>query len=179
MLSVTVTLLDKPPYGSPCNSCGLCCIAVQCPVSVALFGEQEICPALVQERDSNRFGCGLMVDTAAFVPDLPTWGGEALTEAFTHLIGAGIGCDGTIEGEESDPVLRLRMRAIAESNLAEASEPARVLIAYFRGEGPAQGGVSRMGGDAEGGSGERSELASGGEAMRPTSSSTQPTKGKR
>jgi hypothetical protein len=25
-------LRPKPAYGDPCNNCGLCCIAVQCPL---------------------------------------------------------------------------------------------------------------------------------------------------
>lgn len=128
-------LLDKPAYGSPCNGCGQCCIAVQCPISLAMFGEQELCPALVHERGSSRFACGLAVDTAAFVPDLPSWGGEALTETFALMIGAGIGCDGTTDEEEANPDLRAQMRQTAEANMLAASPAARELIRYFRSPG--------------------------------------------
>lgn len=29
-----------------CCRCGMCCIAVQCPISFAKYGKQSICPAL-------------------------------------------------------------------------------------------------------------------------------------
>ena len=82
-------LLPKPPYGSPCNGCGMCCIAEQCGISVALFGKQEVCPAL--EQAGRSWACGLVRNTAAHVPDIGAWGGPVLTEAFGLMLGAGTG----------------------------------------------------------------------------------------
>lgn len=126
------TLPEKPPYGSPCNGCGQCCIAQQCPISTALFGEQEICPAL--EYYGQALGCGLIRNTADYVPDLPAWGGELLTEAFGLMIGAGIGCDGTLAGEEPEREgeKREQMRTIALTKIAAASPEAQMLVSYFR-----------------------------------------------
>jgi len=49
--------LAKPPFGSPCNHCGLCCRLELCPVAVIAFPNANLpCPALT---DENR--CGLVL----------------------------------------------------------------------------------------------------------------------
>lgn len=50
---------EKPLYLSPCNGCGQCCLAEQCRVSVIVFGERDLCPALVDAGE--RYACGLIV----------------------------------------------------------------------------------------------------------------------
>jgi len=122
--------LEKPAYGQPCNGCGMCCIAVQCIVSVALFGEQKLCPALTPAGDA--LACGLMIDTAAHVPDVTAWGGKTLTETFALMIGSGIGCDGQAEDEPDDETARLAMFAKANAKIATASPEAQMLVTYFR-----------------------------------------------
>lgn len=126
----TLNLPDKPRYGEPCNGCGMCCIAVQCVVSTALFGEREICPALTQAGRS--LVCGLMIDTAAYVPDTTQWGGKTLTEVFALMIGSGIGCDAQADGEPDNPEARRIMFAAAQSKISNASPEARMLVEYFR-----------------------------------------------
>lgn len=42
---------NKPKEGDPCNGCGVCCLSEQCPVSVEVFGNQELCPALEKTDD--------------------------------------------------------------------------------------------------------------------------------
>lgn len=125
--------LPKPLYGNPCNGCGMCCIAVQCPVSLALFGEQVLCPAL--EQAGTALGCGLMRNTSDYVPDVPSWGGKALTEAFALMIGAGLGCDGADENDsdEQQEAFRPILHARAEAAIKAASPEARELLSYFRG----------------------------------------------
>lgn len=136
---MTPQLPQKPRYGEPCNGCGMCCIAVQCPVSTALFGEQELCPAL--EQAGNALACGLMRNTADYVPDMTAWGGKVLTEALALMIGAGIGCDGQMEGDTDEDRQHARpgMIARAEQAIAKASPEARELLAYFRGATPNPG----------------------------------------
>lgn len=124
--------LDKPAYGQPCNSCGLCCIAQQCPLSKAIFGPRGVCPAL-ERGDGKTLTCGLVRSTGDYVPDLPAWGGAALSEAFALMLGAGVGCDGTMAGEEPDPAAKAGMMAKSIANLAQASPEAATLVAYFRG----------------------------------------------
>lgn len=126
--------LPKPAYGDPCNGCGMCCIAVQCPLSLALFGEQKLCPAL--EQAGRALACGLVRNTADYVPDLPSWGGPALTEAFGLMLGAGAGCDGQEEGEQINPLLRWKIRDRAHQALESASPEAQELVRYFQGPRP-------------------------------------------
>lgn len=56
-----------------------------------------------------------------------------MSEAFALMLGAGLGCDGTIEGEEPTDAARMNMRGMAEIAIAAASPDARELVAYFRG----------------------------------------------
>lgn len=125
-------LPEKPRYGEPCNGCGMCCIAIQCPVSTALFGPQTVCPAL--EQAGSALACGLMINTANYVSDLPAWGGKALTEAFALMIGSGLGCDGADENDtpEQQAAFRPLLHARAEAAIAKASPEARELLTYFR-----------------------------------------------
>lgn len=121
----------KPAYGSPCNGCGMCCIAAQCAISLALFDEQELCPALEQAGDA--LACGLMINTANYVPDLKGLGGKALTETFALILGSGIGCDAQGEGEERPTEgARDQIGLAAEAKIAAASVEARTLVEYFR-----------------------------------------------
>lgn len=129
---LSIGLPAKPAYGQPCNGCGMCCIAVQCPISIALFGDSDVCPALTEA--GNALACGLMIDTGAYVPDMTRWGGKVLTEAFALMIGSGIGCDGLLEGEARDETVRQAMIATANANIAAASPGAAMLVAHFRSE---------------------------------------------
>ena len=123
--------VQKPAYGQPCNGCGLCCIAQQCPLSLAIFGKRGVCPAL-ERGEGKTLTCGLVRSTGDYVADLPAWGGAALSEAFGLLLGAGVGCDGTMGGEEPEAAARAGMTAKAIANLAHASPEAAALVAYFR-----------------------------------------------
>lgn len=135
----STALLPKPEFGQPCNGCGICCMITQCAVSVAMFGEHELCPAL--QKAGRSFACGLMVNTADYVPDITAWGGKTLTETFTLMIGAGIGCDGTLEDDETDEA-HATMLQKAEAKIAAASPEAQMLVAYFRASShqPKEGG---------------------------------------
>lgn len=83
-------LLDKkPPHGSPCNGCGLCCMAMLCDLAMHVFALPQLgrCPALVQTSEDT-FACGLtLIGTA-----------EKRKAALT-LIGSGDGCDARFNGE--------------------------------------------------------------------------------
>lgn len=73
----------KPLFGDPCNGCGLCCIASQCPLSERIFGRVPRCPALLPDGLGG-FGCALLVQVER---------GSAWREAAALMIGAGTGCD--------------------------------------------------------------------------------------
>lgn len=107
---------EKPAYGSPCNGCGLCCIAEQCPVSEQIFGPRDLCPALT--RYGNAYGCGVIAEPARFFR--PT-GREALDrvipEAIAYLLGAGHGCDSEGDDETVTDADRERLRVGLDLNL--------------------------------------------------------------
>jgi hypothetical protein len=91
-----------PGLNSPCNGCGQCCLAKQCPPSLDFFGKHDRCPALSIKGD--RYNCGLLSDTISYVLDadlkairrwIPPVGAEfpEVWEAhFRFIFGGGI-CD--------------------------------------------------------------------------------------
>jgi hypothetical protein len=79
----------KPPHGSPCTACGLCCHIMLCRLALGVFGDQPgPCPALLLDS-ARRSSCGLV----AAATD------AAHRNAALHLIRAGDGCDCRINGE--------------------------------------------------------------------------------
>lgn len=80
----------KPLWGEPCNNCGACCIASQCPLSVILFGERTLCPALVVD------GLGGYVCSVITTDNLP----PAKRRAAAVAIAVGLGCDFTTTPED-------------------------------------------------------------------------------
>jgi hypothetical protein len=90
-------LEKKPKHGSPCNQCGLCCIATVCPLGSIVFGKSNgPCPALEWEGGESR--CGLVTQNTGPV-----------AEAAAHLIGAGTGCDARFNGEPPDMGFYLKL----------------------------------------------------------------------
>jgi hypothetical protein len=86
----------KPLYGDPCNGCGQCCLAEQCPISMSMFGDVGICPALVDAGDVWR--CGLIVKPDMFFPHIP----ERMAEMTAGMLGVWSGrCDAS-DGEADD-----------------------------------------------------------------------------
>lgn len=110
-----LVLREKPAYGYPCNNCGLCCIKVQCPLSLAMFGEKDICPALGMAEMGN-FGCRLVENPQAFIPEMSDDMAPVMSEYHALLIGAGAGCDGQ-DDDEPDPTEA--QRAMVRNGAAE------------------------------------------------------------
>src|SRR5687767_1795756 len=84
---------EKPAYGSPCNSCGLCCRNEICPLGAIVFPRAFApCPAL--ERDGDREVCGLIANPSRYAPiRTSVYGNEVMSDAAAIGVGAGIGCD--------------------------------------------------------------------------------------
>jgi hypothetical protein len=82
---------DKPPYGAPCNHCGLCCQQAICRTGRLVLGDVHgACPALIEEGDG--FLCGLMVRPHYAPVRTRIEGAERMRNAAKLLIGAGVGC---------------------------------------------------------------------------------------
>lgn len=124
--------LDKPLYGDPCNGCGLCCIAQQCPISEGLFGKQDICPA-IERGDGKALVCGMVANPANYMTSVPDWGHQPLAAAFALLLGAGSGCDGTTEDDEPARIDEFRpiIRQRAQQAIEAAPADVRMLVDYL------------------------------------------------
>lgn len=114
---------EKPAYGSPCNGCGLCCIAEQCPIGELLLGPHRICPALMDV--GSAFVCGLMTNPELFYKNgTDPERLRGIGKSVGLLLGAGRGCDAHLITEpEPTPEISERMRGerTTESNAAIAT----------------------------------------------------------
>ena len=120
-----MTVIPKPPFGGPCNGCGLCCRSEQCNLSVSAFGPQVLCPAII-EQPGGTVGCGLVLFPAG-VPLLPGREDQVKAAAFALVLGSGAGCDAVGDDEADDPAVLAATEARAMSRIADA--PVRVQIA--------------------------------------------------
>lgn len=105
------TLDRKPAHGQPCNRCGLCCMAVVCPVGAAVLKrEQGPCPALDKLPDGT-FACGLVAHPHLYAGArrLMLEGPRALSEAAAILVGSGTGCDARFNGEPADQSFYIKL----------------------------------------------------------------------
>jgi hypothetical protein len=115
---------NKPPYGDPCNRCGLCCMTEPCLVAQAvLMHRQGPCPALKSDGLGG-FVCGLL-------SELPT---PAEQDAARWIIGAGLWCDMLRTPE--DTAIRSERLPVLEETLqkqwqALAPEARDVVDAWF------------------------------------------------
>lgn len=122
--------LDRPAFGSPCNSCGLCCLREQCPISLGFFGNHPVCPALRQE--SPRLICGLCVDATPYLSSDLAQHGQLFTDAIRLLLGAGQGCD----SGDGDDETRAAMMEKVHAAIAAASPELRAVVATLLDELP-------------------------------------------
>jgi len=120
-------MLEKPPYGSPCNSCGQCCQDELCPLARRVFGERHgPCPAL--SKLDVGFGCGLMLTPWRYAPEATAHhGAQAMREAAALLCAASLGCDAEAPGENVDEELRAKVLGPSRALPREAVEHARNL----------------------------------------------------
>jgi hypothetical protein len=92
-------LQRKPPHGSPCTRCGLCCLGELCDLGQKLFGHKNgPCPALHYDENDNSV-CGVVFNPQLFT-DMPEWTIELMRESAALLLNSGMGCDMRINGEK-------------------------------------------------------------------------------
>ena len=115
-------MIEKPPHGQPCNSCGLCCRDQLCPLGVGIFGEpwERQCPAL--EQDGARAICGLVVHPMVYaMARTLLHGKDVMSAAAAFLVGAGVGCDALLEGEPADEKFRKALKSQRDDALVDSS----------------------------------------------------------
>lgn len=90
----------KPATGQACNGCGVCCAAEPCPLGMLLSRRRHgACVALRWSEDDVRYHCGVVADPARWLPAL-RWLPQATQRALAlRWIGAGRGCDASLEIE--------------------------------------------------------------------------------
>jgi hypothetical protein len=86
----------KPPEGSACNGCGVCCAAEPCPVGMLVSRRRHgACQALVWSDEAARYLCGLIAQPQRFVR--PAWLARGVSRLARRFVAAGIGCDSDLE----------------------------------------------------------------------------------
>jgi hypothetical protein len=99
---------EKPPWGAPCNGCGVCCLSEPCPVGAVLSRRRQgVCVALHWDEGQVRYHCGALVQPGRVLrqvlPEMlrPLAGGLAPLLAYLALrgIAVGTGCDCDLQVE--------------------------------------------------------------------------------
>lgn len=119
-------MTDKPPFGSPCNGCGLCCTEALCVLGAYVFEKLEgPCPAL--EWHDGKSGCGLVKSPRLHAPvRTAVKGAEQMSQAAAELIGRGMGCDSNTPDEHVPDHVEKTMRAKFYASESAAHAAARV-----------------------------------------------------
>jgi hypothetical protein len=92
----------KPAFGTPCNGCGVCCLAEPCPLGMVLSGKRRgACEALVWVAAGSQYRCGALEEPQVVLhkalPGLLQGLARPLAPLLKRLahrwIAAGVGCD--------------------------------------------------------------------------------------
>ena len=60
----------KPPFGGPCNGCGVCCLHQPCPIGVVLSARRHgPCSALRWHAPEARYRCGAISQPSQVMAD--------------------------------------------------------------------------------------------------------------
>lgn len=110
-------LEKKPPHGQPCTRCGLCCVAIVCPLGQVVFRRRAgPCPALRRDAESLS-SCGLVDEPAVFAPMVALRAGVEMARAAAKLlIGSTTGCDARFNGEPPDEKFYEKLREFDRRN---------------------------------------------------------------
>src|SRR5262245_40292653 len=91
MPPMNLPVLNKPPFGEPCNGCGYCCAVELCEIAEEYFpGSTAPCPAL--EYRDNRSWCGLVTRPSHHLKMHFSGGDAVLSPLFFQAIAGGQGC---------------------------------------------------------------------------------------
>ncbi|VWX61244.1 conserved hypothetical protein [Burkholderiales bacterium 8X] len=88
----------KPSVGESCNGCGICCTSEPCPVGM-LFSRRASGPCAVLEfsEEEGRYRCGLVTDSAKWLPKILRGAAPWMSKAALRFVAAGRGCDSSVE----------------------------------------------------------------------------------
>ena len=84
----------KPPFGAPCNGCGVCCASEPCPVGILVSKRRKgACRALQWDAEPKLYRCGVVQAPQQFFPWVPTGARSLVAWLARRWIAAGSGCD--------------------------------------------------------------------------------------
>lgn len=98
----------KPPWGAPCNGCGICCLSEPCPVGMALSRRRQgVCVALRWDEGQTRYHCGALVQPGPVLRDVLPVMLRPLAGVLSPVLGylalrgiaVGTGCDCDLQVE--------------------------------------------------------------------------------
>jgi hypothetical protein len=88
----------KPPLGTACNGCGVCCAWQPCPLGMLVSGRRHgACSALRWDGGLQRYHCAAVAAPRSVWPRLPTLLHAPLSWLARRWIAAGRGCDSTLQ----------------------------------------------------------------------------------
>lgn len=106
VIHIEPTAPAKPPWGAPCNGCGVCCLIEPCPLGVLLSRRRRgACVALRWSPVDQIYRCGAIIMPQAVLNQrLPrllwllrrplTW---LLQRGAARWVADGVGCDCDVE----------------------------------------------------------------------------------
>ncbi len=88
----------KPALGSPCNGCGLCCLAEPCPLGMLVSRRRHgACVALRWNEPGRQYRCGLISDPAGVTGWTWPWLLRWVSALARRWVAAGQGCDADLQ----------------------------------------------------------------------------------
>jgi len=111
--------------GKLCTRCGDCCRAIPCGIGFAIFGDHRPCAAL--EKYGKQYACGLIQHPSEFIDlgEPATWKDEWFSKMVSGMIGIGLGCCSSLEGERISMELRGRLKKHIWMPMQELAPPVR------------------------------------------------------
>lgn len=90
----------KPALGTPCNGCGVCCLAEPCPLGQVISRKRSgACDALRWDAAQTLYRCGVLSDTEGVLGPRWRWAAPLLRRLAVRWIAAGVGCDASMQVE--------------------------------------------------------------------------------
>jgi hypothetical protein len=90
----------KPALGTPCNGCGVCCLAEPCPLGQVISRKRSgACDALRWDAVQTIYRCGVLTNTEGVLGPRWRWAAPLLRRLAVRWIAAGVGCDASLQVE--------------------------------------------------------------------------------
>jgi hypothetical protein len=105
--------------GKICSKCGDCCKAIPCGIGFAIFGDHRPCAAL--EKYGDKYACGLVLHPSKYIElgEEAPWKDEWFSKMVGGMLGIGLGCCSSKEGERLSLELRERMKKFKYKPISE------------------------------------------------------------